>query len=151
MSLHTFDVTEFREQFPQFANPVEFPDALLQGYWDAAICYINPHDYGYLTGDCLQRALNLMTAHLAALAVLIADGQNPGFAESATIDKVSVTLQPPPVKNQFTWWLSTTPYGAQLLALLGVKGVGGFYIGGLPEQSAILKVGGFYSGNSGLN
>lgn len=151
MALHTFDVTSFREQFPQFADPLEFPDAVLQGYWDAAICYISPYDYGYLQGDCLQRALNLMTAHLTALSVLIADGQNPGFAESATIDKISVSLQPPPAKTQFDWWLGTTPYGAQLLALLSSASVGGFYIGGLPEQAAIGKVAGIFTGNSGLN
>lgn len=142
--LHTFDVEEFRTQFPAFSNETTFPDSTLQGYWDAATCYINPNDFCWLQGDCLQLALNLMTAHLTALSVLIGQGQNPGFVEEAMIDKISVTLHPPPVKNQWGWWLSGTPYGAQLWALLQVKSAGGFYIGGLPETAAFRKVAGIY-------
>lgn len=144
MTTHVFDVDAFRQQFPQFADPMAFPDETLQQYWNAATCYINPTDFCYLQGDCLQQALNLMTAHLAALSVLIAKGKNPGFIESASIDKVSVTLQPPPVKNQWQWWLGGTPYGAQLLALLQAKSVGGFYIGGLPETVAFRKLAGIF-------
>ena len=144
MALHTFDVDLFREQFPAFSNPVTFPDAQLQMYWDMAVCYINPNDFCYLTGDCLQLALNLMTAHLTALSVLIADGQNPGFIDSATIDKVSVSLQAPPIGSQWGWWLSSTPYGSQLWALLQAKAVGGYFVGGVPETSAFRRVGGIY-------
>lgn len=140
----TFDVSLFRSQFPAFANETSYPDATLQGYWDAGTCYISDQDYGALSGDCRTRALNLMTAHLTALSDKIASGENPSFEQSASIDKVSVTLTPPPIKSQFQWWLSITPYGSQLFALLQVKAVGGFYVGGLPENSAFRKVGGVY-------
>lgn len=146
MALHTFDVTLFRVQFPAFANVVDFPDAMLQMYWEMAICYVDPNDFCYLSDDCLQLALNLMTAHLTALSLLIAQQQNPGFIDSATIDKVSVSLQAPPVTSQWGWWLSNTPYGAQLWALLQAKAVGGYYIGGLPEKSAFRRVGGITGG-----
>jgi hypothetical protein len=144
MATHTFDIAAFRTQFPAFANTATFPDETLNAYWAAATCYVNPVDWCYLSGDCLQLALNLMTAHLTQLSVLIAQGQNPGFIQAATIDKVSVTLQPPPVHNQWQWWLSGTPYGAQLWALLQGKSVGGFYIGGLPESFAFRKVAGIF-------
>lgn len=146
MTVIVFDVTAFRASFPQFANATKYPTSQLQGYFDSASCIINNNDYGcgYLTGMCRVRALNLQTAHLAALADIIAAGQAPGLVNSATVDKVSVSLTPPPFKNQWQWWLSLTPYGAELLALLQAKAVGGFYVGGLPESSAFRKVGGIF-------
>lgn len=124
----TFDIALFRAQFPAFADETTFPDETLQGYWDVAICYISDNDYGYLNGASRVRALNLMTAHLAALSTLIANGQTPGMVQSSTIDKITVTLTPPPLRDAFMWWLNLTPYGAQLAALLAIKAVGGFYI-----------------------
>jgi hypothetical protein len=144
MALHTFDVDLFRLQFPAFANPITFPDARLQSDWNMAVCYINPNDFCYLKGDCLQLALNQMTAHLAESSVLIGEGQNPGFIQAASIDKVSVTLQAPPDKSQWGTWLASTPYGQQLWALLQAKSVGGYYVGGVPETSAFRRVGGIY-------
>ncbi|OWK47571.1 hypothetical protein FRUB_01270 [Fimbriiglobus ruber] len=38
----------------------------------------------------------------------------------ATIDKISVTLEPPPAPNAWQYWLQSSPYGQQLLALLQV-------------------------------
>lgn len=140
----TFDVTLFRQQFPVFANPTTFPDAMLQMYWDMATCQISNCNYGYLNGDCRQLALNLLTAHLTAISVLVANGQTPGIVTNATIDKISVALKAPETRNAWLWWLNTTPYGQQLLALLLAKGVGGFYVGGLPETTAFRKIGGIF-------
>ena len=139
----TFNVTEFRLLFPAFANETQFPTVRLQMYWDSATCYITDiGNYGWLQGRCRQLAINYMTAHLTAISVLIAAGQTPGLVQNATVDKVSVGLTPPPLKNQWQWWLSTTPYGQELLALLQARSVGGWYIGGNPELSAFRKVGG---------
>lgn len=131
MSVITFDVAVFRAEFPQFApNPPT--DATLQGYFDAATNYVDNRDYGCLalTGAARVLALNLMTAHIGALFAMIAADDTPAFETSATIDKVSVTVEAPPNKTQFGWWLSLTSYGQQLQALLGVAGVGGGYVGG---------------------
>lgn len=144
MTTITFDVTLFRQLFPAFADPILFPDATLQQFWNSATCYISDQDYGFLNGDCRLQALNLMTAHLTALSVIIAKGQVPYIVQGATIDKVTLSLVPPPVKNEWRWWLFTTPYGQQLYSLLFVTGVGGFYIGGLPERSAFRCVGGIF-------
>jgi hypothetical protein len=142
MATIVFDVAAFRVAFPAFANETTYPDATLQAYCDAACCYISPEDYGWLNGDCRARALNLMTAHLAMLSSMIANRQPAGVGISATVGDVSVSMMPPPVKTAFQYWLATTPYGTQLWALLNVKGVGGLYVGGLPEKSAFRKVGG---------
>lgn len=145
MTILVFDVALFREQFPAFANATTFPTPQLQMYWDMATCYISDNaDYGWLQGTCRQLALNFMTAHLTALSVIIAGGQVPGLMQNATIDKVSVSLTPPPIPNQWQWWLNLTPYGQQLLALLEARSVGGDYIGGLPELSSFRKVGGVW-------
>lgn len=142
--IFTFDVTKFREMFPEFVNPADYPDARLQMYWDMATCYVSDVNYGWLSGNCRFTAINLMTAHLTALSVIIAAGQTPGFENQAKIDKITVSLTPPPDQTQYGWWLDTTPYGMQLAALLSAKSVAGFYIGGSPEILAFRKVGGYF-------
>jgi len=128
MSVIVFDVDLFRASFPAFANKQQYPDEVIAGYWDVAAMYISTSNYGYLQGDARARALNLMAAHLAKLSDMINAGQTPGLVQGSTIDKISVTLTPPPAPDQFTWWLNLTGYGAQLAALLAVKAVGGFYV-----------------------
>lgn len=123
-----FDVAGFRAAFPAFADVTAYPDAQLEGYFDVAAVYISTTDYGALTLLPRTRSLNLLTAHLAALGTIVASGNTPGFVQSATIDKISVTLTPPPGQSDFTWWLNGTPYGAQLAALLSMHAVGGFYV-----------------------
>lgn len=135
----TFDVAAFRAQFPAFASAATYPDLTLQGYWDAAICYVSDVNTGRLMDDCRQRAINMMTAHLTALADIIASGKTVGYAQSATVDKVSVTMTPPPVRSQWQWWLNLTPYGMQLSALLFARSMGGLYIGGSNETGAFRK------------
>lgn len=124
----TFDIAAFRVAFPAFASIATYPDATLQGYWDVAILYITNSDYGYLNGAARERAINLLVAHLITLSDLINAGETPGLMQSATIDKISVTLTPPPVKSEFLWWLNLTGYGAQLAALLSLKAIGGFFV-----------------------
>lgn len=145
MTILTFDVTAFRLAFPAYANATTYPDATLQMYWNMATCYIDDNgSYGFLQGTCRQTALNLLTAHLAYTADLIAAGQTSIIVQNATIDKVTVGLTPPPVKTNWQWWLNTSPYGIQLLSLLSINSVGGWYQGGLPERSAFRKVGGIF-------
>jgi hypothetical protein len=146
MSVISFDVAAFRVSFPAFASVTAYPDATLQMYWDNACLFVRPNTsvclVGALAPDRKERILNLLTAHLAQLATLIALGQTPGQVQSSTVDKVSVSLTPPPQETQFQWWLGLTPYGQQVLALLQVASVGGFYIGGLPERAPFHKVAG---------
>ncbi len=139
-----FDLPMFRSSFEAFANIETYPDASLLASWEAATCYISPQNYGYLQGEGRARALNLMTAHLIALADIVKAGQMPSMVSASTVDKVAVTLAPPPVKSQWQWWLSLTAYGQQLLALLSASASGGFYISGLPEGSAFRRVHGIY-------
>lgn len=148
MTIIALDSAAFRIAYPMFANVVCYTDDVLGGWFDAATNYISDVDYGCtnLSGKAQVLALNLMTAHIGYIFKTTADGDTPALMQSATIDKVSVTVTPPPVKSQFNWWLNLSPYGQQLLALLTTVGVGGFYAGGLPERAAFRRVGGGFGG-----
>ena len=144
MATIIFDVALFRQQFPEFANDTDYPDATLQMYWNMATCYISSEDYGCLQGECRRDALNMLTAHIARYYTQINNGNDPGFVSSATIDKVSVSRMTPQQTDQWNFWLSQTRYGQMLAALLMVTGAGGLYIGGINERSAFRQNGGVY-------
>lgn len=143
MAEHTLDIATFRLLFPTFANVTAFPDAYIQAQWNMATGYISPWDSCLASGQSLQNALNLLTAHLMQINVMLAGaGGSPtlGVVQSATIDKVTVTNAVPATRNGWQYWLATTPYGLQLWALLKMLAGAGFYVGGLPERRAFRKV-----------
>lgn len=145
MTTIAFNPTTFRALFKAFSSTADYPDVVLQLFWDTATAYISNEIiptspcYGGLTLAQQTLALNQLTAHLAALNDLIAAGENPGVEISSTVDKISVSMMPPPATNQWQWWLNQTPYGAQLLSLLSVAATGGFYHGGHPIASAFRR------------
>jgi Protein of unknown function (DUF4054) len=142
-----FDISQFRTWYPEFADPVAFPDATLQMYYDLSLCYISDNDrsgFNALSGMCLYRAITLMTAHLTKISIKTNAGKSPTLVQAATVDKISITLTPPPVPNEWRYWLNQTPYGQAYLALLESYAAGGFMVGGLPEKSAFRKVDGIF-------
>jgi hypothetical protein len=130
----TFDLPTFRALYPQFAGVSE--SAVLTASGQAA-CYID----NTCADDC---AIYLMVAHLLQLAANAAAGTPGGQITTATIDKVSVTVAQAPGTDSYRYWLNSTPYGQQLLALLARCAVGGAYVGGLPERAAFRSVGGMF-------
>ncbi len=138
----TFDYELFQLQIPSYAS---YGEAKTEVFWDIAINYVNDTgNYGCMQGTSRAYAINLMTAHLIYLQALIAAGQVPALVQDSQVDKIQISLTPPPVKNQFDWWLSLTPYGQSLLALLQVSSVGGFYIGGSAPLAGFGYCNGFY-------
>lgn len=127
---YSYSDSQFRAQFQQFESATEFSVQTLQMNWNTAGKIIANTTYGYVAAVGGSQAMNLMTAHLTALSVLIARGETPMIQTGATIDKITVSLEPPPVKGMFEYWLATTPYGMQLLALLEIASVGGLYAPG---------------------
>ncbi len=144
MTTITFDISVFRSRFSEFLDDGVYPDAVLEMYWVMGTSYIDDEDYGCLSGSCRELALQLMTAHLTKIGTDAASGEGGDFVTTATVDKVSVSVQPPPQKDQHEWWLNLTAYGQQLLALLKAKSRGGCYIAGSLERSAFRKAGGFF-------
>jgi hypothetical protein len=141
----------FRAMFPEFVNAATYPAATIQIFWGLAQNFIvipSCPAGAFLNGNNAAAALNYMTAHLYALSLAqTSSGQTPGSVQggyevSATIDKISVQTMAPPADNMWKWWLSQTPYGQALAALLSVLSVGGTSVGGLPERQAFRKVGG---------
>ena len=126
-----YNDADFRIQFPAFSNTTTYPQATLQNYFNIAGVYVHNSNYGFLAQDgATLYSLYLLTAHLAAIQTMIANGQTPSITINAGIDKISVGIEPPPVKGMFQYWLATTPYGQQLTALLTVQSVGGFFTPG---------------------
>lgn len=141
----TFDPVAWRAQFPQFGNDTEWPDAQLSGLFDMACCFIWPFPWRAVGRKCLTLMLYLMTAHLAESQRMLNAGQaTSGVQTGASVDKVSVSLQAPPITSGWQQWLSTTPYGLQLWALLSVRSKGGFYVGGSIERYGYRKAGGIF-------
>ena len=144
-TLITFDVDKFRLVFPAFASTTDYPTPLLEIKWDMALGYVSDRNCGRLTDARRETTIMLVVCHLLLLDKMIAanGGQGTGgIATSSAIDKVSVSLLPPPATTPWSYWLQQTPYGSQLLALLSAASVGGFHVGGLPERGAFRKVGG---------
>lgn len=138
----TYDDALFRAQVPAFASLKLYPETVLQMFWDFAINYISDvGNFGTLQGPARQYAINFMMAHLIAQGNQTAVGQTPFVLSASTIDKVTVTAVPPPLKNQWQQWMQTTVYGQSLWALLQVTSVGGFYIGGYPTLAAFRPYG----------
>lgn len=137
-----YNDANFRAQFPAFAVTTAFPMAMLQANWTMGTAYI----VGGRGWTCpqLQLANDLMAAHLTLLSSNIAKGIPNGVITSATEGTISIGIAPPPTKSAFGYWLSSTPYGAQLRALLlAVAGVG-LYVGGSLERASYRKAGGVF-------
>lgn len=144
MATQVWDQAAFQAQFPEFAGT---PGSALQGYWNMAVQYMNPNDGCLLSGSILLLGLNLLTAHLARLFAQIAAGagnNTPGVVTGAGEGSVNVSMAPPPFRDGWQYWLSTTPYGQQLWALLQANTAGGLYVGGSLERASFRKAGGVF-------
>lgn len=138
MAVIPFNATAFYAAVPSLqSKQIENLDL----YWNIACLYIDNTIYGCLDVTKQDAYLNFMTAHLATLSLSIMAGDPTGVLTAASIDKISVTLQPPPAQNEFQWWMNQTPYGQMLYALLLVNSVGGWYVGGSPQHTALRGIG----------
>lgn len=137
------DIPLFRAQFCAFKDQGLYPDSCITVNWDMATCYFQDNNPCF-TDSCTRLILNSLTAHLLELNNIITSGESVGVVTSATIDKVTVTLAPPPGEDQWDRRLSSTPYGAQAQALMQGQGAGGYMVYGTPNNSAFRKLGGVF-------
>lgn len=145
MAAHTFDLTLFQAACPALAA-ADVPT--LTATFTTATVIMTPYDGCLLNGDALQLALNLMTGHLTQLSsTLVADpGAVVGPVASAAEGSVNIALVPAPATDGWKYWLSSTPYGLQLWALLSVKSAGGLMVGGSLERASFRQAGGGFLG-----
>lgn len=140
----TLDIAKFREYFPEFSDPDIYSDSEIEFVYDTATCYINDK-YNYEVSDkCLTQLVYLMLAHLLKISSEIKSGNGSDFVISASEGSVSSSVLAPPAQDQWHWWLNTTVYGQQVLALLEVSSVGGFYVNGSAEIAGFRKGGGIF-------
>ena len=139
-----FDVARFRKMFPQFADDQAYPDEILEMYWDLAICFISDEEGATcLSDDCHEKALYYVTAHIVTISTRAEGGGTTGLVTSATVGRVSATVAEYPAgSDSWKYFMGQTPYGQIVVALFKKCSVGGFYVGGNPERSAIRRVGG---------
>jgi hypothetical protein len=147
----TLDLTVFRATFTAFKNITVYPDSMVQMFFDNGTNYISAVNVGILNGSSRQLALYQMTAHLLKLNDMANEneGSPTGLVQDGQVDKVRVSLTPPPQRSQFGTWLNLTAYGADLWALLAKMAVGGLYVGGNPERSGFRRVGGGFGASQG--
>jgi hypothetical protein len=133
------DYAGFIAAFPEFSTTAQ---ALVELQIENALNFVSTEK---AIGDRLKNrdyAAYLITAHLLAIGKKISLGQPIQAVLQGTEGTITVGFVPPPVQNGFQFWLSATPYGQQLWALLSVSSVGGFMTGGYPARAGIRKTNG---------
>lgn len=134
----SLSIAEFRQRFPAFSDTTKYSDEFLTGCLDTAKLYISPNENCLVSDSQIKQLIYLMTAHLAEINYSLMNGTSSsiggGQISSAHIGDVSVTKAIPNNKTDLDYWLNTTPYGMQLLALLSMLTGIGFYMGGQMEN-----------------
>lgn len=127
-------VEEMRVILRAFQDMSKYPTPALEMSLELAQQYISPEDCCLLSGKMRRLAIYYMAAHVQTLMDNAAKGEASGIQTSASIDRVSVSVAPPPFKSQYEYWLNQTPYGLLYLALLQSVTAMGVYVGGSNEN-----------------
>ena len=135
------DIAAFRVNFDLYADETKYPDALLLAQYEIGKCYVADNDCT-MPEACREYALQSMLAHLLYIRDQVNSGVHVGMITSGTEDNVSVSLAQPAANDSWSFWFNASPFGRELMALLSVQSVGGFYVGGSPERKAFRKAGG---------
>jgi hypothetical protein len=143
MALIALNIVTFRVNFPLFANDAVYSDVLLSAQYEIGKCYIADNECT-MAEACREYALQLMLAHLLYIRDQVNAGNNIGVITQASEGDVSVSLATPLVDNEWHYWFNSSPFGRDLVALLGGQSVGGFYAGGNSERKAFRKAGGIF-------
>lgn len=139
------DIEAFRLEFYEFDDREKYTDGEIDLRFKTAKIYISD-EVDFTVDSVAQQTelLYLMTAHLLRILEQTSRGGDNRITQSTSVGSVSISLTPPPAKNQYSWWLSTTPYGQRLLALKSQLSAGGFYLGGSNVSSGFRGEGGYF-------
>ena len=128
MSQDCCNVDDFRTRFPEFSDPVEYPDDRIALFCSDACLLVGECNLGSFT--CV--AIQYLTAHYLYLATKVTGGdQGAGVApiKSATVDKVSKTNAIGDINSDNAYYAST-PYGRKFLEYWNRRLRVGFFITG---------------------
>ena len=136
MAKVSVNIAEFRYRFPAFSDVTKYSDDCVQMMLDTAQLYISPEENCLVKPEQQKQMIYLMTAHLTDINKQLADGNSGagGQVASASVGGVSVSNAIPNNRTDFEYFLNSTGYGKQLLALLGMLSAVGLYIGGQKEN-----------------
>lgn len=154
---NTFMMEDFLGCFPEFSDESVYTRQSVMLAGDAAMMHVGEERPKMpLRGRQRVYALFLMAAHILYLrrqnAQGVADGGLNGTGTSsssmpggipfkAQIGNVTVEYTKPNTftSDDWTYWLSQTPYGQELLALLETVCPLGIYLNGRPESVRVLS------------
>jgi len=122
--------TQFRSDFPEFADPAKYPDTLVQMWLTVAASLVNSGRWMELTNIGIE----LVTAHHLVMAIkdetAAANGGVPGTIQGPTtsksIDKVSVSYDAGSAMLSDAGFWALSSYGLRYLSLARMMGAGGY-------------------------
>ena len=147
-SPRVFHVERFMLSFPSFTEANGYTKEMIARVGRAAMNYVTEWRCGFPLEDPEDReyALFLVAAHMLILRKNadgdMNDGQTPsgGRVKKATVGAVSVETDAPNSyrSDDYTYWLSQTAYGQELLALLASAAPAGIFVNCCKDSVRVL-------------
>lgn len=124
-----FPLTEFLARFTEFSDSEKYPLVKVQNCGQRAMMHITPDAEDMpMDGHYREYGLFLMTAHILTLENADDDDGNgvnglSGIPFKATVGSVTIENTKPNsfTSDDWTYWLSQTKYGRELLAYLDTR------------------------------
>lgn len=122
------DITQFRTNFPEFADITTYPNSQITFWSGVAEKMVNQcvWDDMYETGVQLYVAHELVLARQNVMAAATGGlpGQGGGIANSKTVGSVSVGYDASTTTEKDAGWWNLTNYGKQFYRLVQIFGAG---------------------------
>ena len=118
-------VSDFRRDFPQFADTTKYPDAVIEFRLNLAAM---GNMFPYLAELFVAHYMVLNAADTAAGALGGAGGATSGVVASKSVDKVSVSYDNSTTLNADAGFWNFSRYGAEFWQLLMLFGYGGIQL-----------------------
>ena len=125
-----FDIYQFREDFPEFADTTKYPDLMIE-FWSGvggtllnAVRWATTRDYGlklFTAHQCSMARMNMDNAAIGAVP-----GQGNGVVSSNSVGGVSVSFDTNLSGIRDAGQYNATSYGVQFYQLSQLIGMGGF-------------------------
>lgn len=128
-----FTIAQFRQDFPEFTDPVRYPNSMITFWSTIAIAQVN----ACLWGDLTVQGIELYTAHeitLQARDIATSTnggfpGQSSGIANQKTVGNTSIGYDASTQTEKDAGWWNQTTYGKQFIRLTRIFGAGAVQLG----------------------
>lgn len=123
-------VSDFRRDFPQFADPAKYPDVQIEFRLNLADVLLSENVTGkklfpYFAELFVAHYMSLWAADSRAMLVGGPGGSTNGVQSSKSVDKVSVSYDTSATLNPDAGFWNNTRYGAEFYQLITMFGAGG--------------------------